>query len=348
MAGLRIAVKDLFDLKGMKTSFGNRALFEMSTLKTETAYAAQKLIDAGAIVVGKNKLSEFAYAGPWVTEHLDYLLPFNPRGDGYNTPGDSSGGSAAAVASYAWLDASMGSDTGGSVRGPAADNGVHGNRPTQDAVDLTGAMPLSPAMDTAGILARDTAVWSSICKVLYADNIQEYEGYPSVVLIDVSTAMDLKNTRKDDGFLAYTAAVSSFIDAVTGFLSGNNSTYSIDEAWNDTPPMDQTIGSFIGDVYRNLTTYEQWDKFGRDFVAEYKGIHNGAFPHMTWDTRKGWFYANESIDEDIHQEDLQLKRVVADWADENFLLRDNSTCSNAIYLRFHGNFPDYKQDISQK
>lgn len=348
LAGLRIAVKDLFDLKGMKTSFGNRALFETSTPKTETAYAVQKLIDAGAIVVGKNKLSEFAFAGPFVTEHLDYLLPFNPRGDGYNTPGDSSGGSAAAVASYAWLDASMGSDTGGSVRGPAVVNGVHGNRPTQDAVSLTGALPLSPAMDTAGILARDTAVWSSVCKVLYADEIQEYERYPSVVLVDKSTAMDLENPGTDGGSVAYAAAVSSFIDAVTEFLSGSTTTYSIDEAWNDAPPLDQPLGSFCSAVYSNLTTYEQWVEFGRDFIDEYGQGHDGALPHMSWSNRNGWFNANASIDEDIHRADLQLKRVVADWADENFLSRDDGTCSNAIYLAFNRNSPAYKQDVSQE
>lgn len=332
----------------MKTSFGNRALFEMSTRKTETAHAVQKLIDAGAIVVGKNKLSEFAFAGPYVTENIDYLLPFNPRGDGYNTPGDSSGGSAAAVASYAWLDASMGSDTGGSIRGPAAVNGVHGNRPTQDAVDLTGALPLSPAMDTAGILARDTGAWSRVCKVLYADRVQEYEEYPSVVLIERSTAMTLENPGTDDGSIAYAAAVSSFIDGVTRFLSGNSSTYSIDEAWTNTSPLGQTLGSFTSGVYTNLTTYEQWDVFGRDFVEEYEQKHEGIFPHMAWNIRNGWWNARDSIDEDVHQADLELKRVVADWADENFLTRDDDTCSNAIYLNFNMNYPAYKQDVSQK
>jgi Asp-tRNA(Asn)/Glu-tRNA(Gln) amidotransferase A subunit family amidase len=59
----------------MKTSFGNRALFEMSEIENTTAVAVQKLIDAGAVVVGKNKLSEFAYAGPNVVDHINYLLP---------------------------------------------------------------------------------------------------------------------------------------------------------------------------------------------------------------------------------------------------------------------------------
>ncbi|KAK5278633.1 hypothetical protein LTR20_005078 [Exophiala xenobiotica] len=137
-------------------------------IKSTTAVAVQKLIDAGAVVVGKNKLSEFAYAGPNVVDHIDYLLPFNPRGDGYNRPSDSSGGSGSAVASYDWLDASMGSDTGGSIRGPALTNGVMGNRPSTGAVDLSGAPPLvqghghqrPPGTNTTSNISIDR-IWNS-------------------------------------------------------------------------------------------------------------------------------------------------------------------------------------------
>ena len=178
LAGLRIAVKDLFDLRGMKTSGGNRALYEMGEPKSTTAVAVQKLMDAGAVIVGKNKLSEFAYAGGYHTDHIDYLLPFNPRGDGYNSPGDSSGGSGASVASYEWLDASLGSDTGGSIRGPASQNGVFGSRPSHGAVNMTGSLVLSNSMDTGGVLARDPKLWSRINKVLYSGFAKEYTNSP--------------------------------------------------------------------------------------------------------------------------------------------------------------------------
>lgn len=79
LAGVRLAVKDLYDLKGVKTSGGNRALFEMKSPANETAAAVQKPIYAGAVVIGKNKLSEFAFAGQYHLDHIDYLLPFNPR-----------------------------------------------------------------------------------------------------------------------------------------------------------------------------------------------------------------------------------------------------------------------------
>jgi Asp-tRNA(Asn)/Glu-tRNA(Gln) amidotransferase A subunit family amidase len=156
----------------------------MSDVKTSTATAVQVLIDAGAVVVGKNKLAEFAFASHFVTENVDYLLPFNPRGDGYNTPGASSGGSAAAVASYDRLDVTLGSDTGGSIRAPAFYNGVHGNRPSLGAVGMEGALPLSSTLDTAGTLARDPEIWSRVNRVLYGNLTDNFTSYPKMIIID--------------------------------------------------------------------------------------------------------------------------------------------------------------------
>ena len=103
-------MKDIFDIEGLKTSVGNRDFFDLYPLCTETASAIQRLIDAGAEVLGKSKLSSFA-AREEPTESVDYQAPFNPRGDGYQSPAGSSSGSAAAVSSYDWLDFAIGSDS---------------------------------------------------------------------------------------------------------------------------------------------------------------------------------------------------------------------------------------------
>ncbi|KAK7413375.1 hypothetical protein QQX98_007752 [Neonectria punicea] len=350
LAGVRIAVKYLYDLKGLKTSGGSRALFEISSVKNKTAAAVQKLINAGAVIIGKNKLSEFAFGGIYVTEHIDYLLPFNPRGDGYNSPSDSSGGSGASVASYEWLDASLGSDTGGSIRGPAAANGVHGNRPSQDAVDLTGALVLSTAMDTAGILARDPVIWSKVNKALYAGSIKDYRKYPKSIFIDPSSAEALATAEEQFPELA--AAATKFINSLSKLLSANASTFSIDEEWNKSSPtafIETPISSIVDNVYRNLTWYEQWNEFGKGFVEEYKDSHDGQFPHMVFGTRYGWMIANNTMARETHEQDLEYKKGVADWVTENFLLPDDETCSDAIYLYF--TTPDstfrYKPDVSR-
>ncbi|KAF5003629.1 hypothetical protein FDECE_9835 [Fusarium decemcellulare] len=347
LAGVRIGVKDLYDLKGLKTSGGNRALYEMSNVKNETAFAVQKLIDAGATVVGKNKLSEFAFAGAYVPEHIDYLLPFNPRGDGYQSPGDSSGGSAAAAASYDWLDASMGSDTGGSIRGPAAGNGAHGNRPTWGAVDLTGALPLSTAMDTSGMIARDPIVWSKINRALYAGTIKEYKLLPEIILLDPDSKQALSQLEEETPEIV--TAAENFLNSLSKILSANVTTFSIDKAWSRSAPDDFKAAPIAGlttAVYGNLTRYEQWTEFGKGYVEEYMDSHNGEFPHMTWGTRNGWLTANRTMNEETHKRDLKIKKGVQDWVGSHFLTSEDDTCSNAVYVYFNVPNKDYKPDVS--
>ena len=110
LAGIRIVVKDNFHLKGLKISLCNRAYYNTYPPSQQTAVCLQKLIDLGATILGQAKLNSF---GVWEepTEYIDYQAPWNPRGDGYQSPGGSSTGSGAAVAAYDWLDIGIGSDS---------------------------------------------------------------------------------------------------------------------------------------------------------------------------------------------------------------------------------------------
>ncbi len=159
LAGARLAVKDIFDVAGLRTGCGNRAFYTFNPPKNTTAPAIQRLLDGGAILVGKVKASQFANGETATDDWVDYHAPYNPRGEGYQDGSSSSTGSGTAVAAYPWLDYAVGSDTGGSMRGPAGANGVFGNRPSHGAVVLDDVMPLSPELDTAGIFARDAKTW---------------------------------------------------------------------------------------------------------------------------------------------------------------------------------------------
>lgn len=97
LAGVRLGVKDIFDIKGLKTSNGNRAWYHLYSAANTTSVAAQNLIDAGAVVVGKMKTSQFANGETATADWVDYHAPFNPRGDGYNDPSSSSAGPAAGI-----------------------------------------------------------------------------------------------------------------------------------------------------------------------------------------------------------------------------------------------------------
>ena len=152
LAGVRTGIKDIYDIAGVRTSDGNRAYYALYPPRNATALVVQQLIDAGAILVGKMKTSQFANGEVATADWVDYHEPFNPRGDGYQDTSSSSSGPGSGAGSYPWLDLTLGSDTGGSIRGPSQVQGVFGNRPTHGLVDLTGVMPLAPELDTAGFL----------------------------------------------------------------------------------------------------------------------------------------------------------------------------------------------------
>lgn len=152
LAGVRTGIKDIYDIAGIRTSDGNRAFYELYPPRNATAVPVQRLIDAGAILVGKMKTSQFANGEVATADWVDYHEPFNPRGDGYQDTSSSSSGPGSGIGSYPWLDLTLGSDTGGSIRGPSQVQGVFGNRPSHGLVPLTNTMPLAPELDTAGFL----------------------------------------------------------------------------------------------------------------------------------------------------------------------------------------------------
>lgn len=149
--GIPVALKDLIDVKGRPTTAGSPLLLDNQA--TADAECVLRLQEAGAIIVGKTHLVQFAL-GSWGTnEHMD--TPVNPHGNAGTTlvPGGSSSGSAVAVAAnlVPWA---LGTDTGGSVRVPAAFCGIVGFKPTIDAISRKGVFALSDSLDSVGILSR--------------------------------------------------------------------------------------------------------------------------------------------------------------------------------------------------
>src|ERR1041385_8228727 len=153
--GIPIGLKDLIDTAGIKTTCGS-ALFA-DRIPTEDADIVQRLKSAGAVLIGKQNMQEFAYGG---TSTSSYFGPVRNPWDPDRIAGGSSGGSAAAVASGMCFGA-IGTDTGGSVREPAAFCGIVGLKPTYGRVSTRGVFPLSISLDHVGPLCRnvtDTAL----------------------------------------------------------------------------------------------------------------------------------------------------------------------------------------------
>ena len=146
--GIPIGLKDLIDTAGIRTTCGS-ALFA-DRVPSEDADVVQRLKRAGAVLLGKQNLQEFAYGGTSASSHYGAVHnPWNLK----HIAGGSSGGSAAAVAAGMCF-AAIGSDTGGSIREPAAFCGIVGLKPTYGRVSTRGVFPLSWSLDHVGPLCR--------------------------------------------------------------------------------------------------------------------------------------------------------------------------------------------------
>jgi aspartyl-tRNA(Asn)/glutamyl-tRNA(Gln) amidotransferase subunit A len=149
LAGLPVSVKNLCDVRGETTLAGSKALDDAAPAK-EDAPVVARLRAAGAVIVGSTNMSEFAFSGVGVNPH--YGTPGNPA-DRKRVPGGSSSGAAVSVADQMAV-AALGTDTGGSVRIPAAVCGIVGFKPTARRVPIDGVVPLSTSLDSIGPLAN--------------------------------------------------------------------------------------------------------------------------------------------------------------------------------------------------
>ena len=151
LAGLAVSIKDLFDVAGQSTGAGSLILKD-APVATHDSVAVARLRRAGAAFVGRTNMSEFAFSGVGINPHFG--TPLNAAAtDVPRIPGGSSSGAALSVATGAAF-IGLGSDTGGSIRIPAALNGIVGFKNTARRVPATGALPLSSSLDTICALTR--------------------------------------------------------------------------------------------------------------------------------------------------------------------------------------------------
>ncbi|ACS59734.1 amidase [Rhizobium leguminosarum] len=159
--GIPIAWKDLFDMEGLPTTAGSVVLAKDMPAKRDAAVVAL-LRQAGMVAVGRTNMSEFAFSGLGINPH--YGTPVNPRGtDLPRIPGGSSSGAGVVVAA-GLVPVAMGTDTGGSVRIPAAFNGIVGYKATRGRHAMAGVYPLAKSLDSLGPLCRSVrdAVWIDV------------------------------------------------------------------------------------------------------------------------------------------------------------------------------------------
>jgi aspartyl-tRNA(Asn)/glutamyl-tRNA(Gln) amidotransferase subunit A len=173
LAGLPVSIKNLCDVAGETTLAGSKALDD-SAPATADAPVVARLRAAGAVIVGSTNMSEFAFSGVGFNPH--YGTPGNPA-DRKRVPGGSSSGAAVSVADRMAV-AALGTDTGGSVRIPAAACGIVGFKPTARRVPIDGVVPLSTSLDSIGPLANSVECCAIVDAVFAAEPISVPQAAP--------------------------------------------------------------------------------------------------------------------------------------------------------------------------
>jgi aspartyl-tRNA(Asn)/glutamyl-tRNA(Gln) amidotransferase subunit A len=198
--GISLAVKDLFDPAGLVTTYGS-SIFS-GHVPTETAEAVRRLEAAGYTNVGKTNLHEFAYGVTSMNPHYGWVP--NPVREGRIAGGSSGGSAAALVAGLA--DAALGTDSGGSIRIPAAFCGIVGFKPTYGLVSLDGCWPLAPSYDHAGPMARTVADCVAMMEAL----VPGFAPAPQPPLVDLRVAVSWLDDVSDGVRARVEAAAALF------------------------------------------------------------------------------------------------------------------------------------------
>lgn len=238
LAGLRLAVKDIYDVAGYRTGCGNPQKYQEASPASATAPAAQALLDSGARFVGKTQTDELAFSLMGLNAH--FPSPVNPAAPDRVTGGSSSGSAAAIAGGLA--DIAAGSDTGGSIRAPASFCGLIGLRTTHGCISLEGAMPLAPSLDTFGWFARDMVTYEKVGAVLLGDDLHNQELQRPLAL-DALDGLVL-GPREADEYRAMVRAVASVLGAPRTVASLSHSTDDL--YW----------------CFRKLQGYEAWQNHG--------------------------------------------------------------------------------------
>lgn len=278
LAGLTLAVKDIFDLAGYPTGAGNPAVRHWQGEKTQNAWAVQALLNAGARVVGKTHTDEFAYS--MNGENAHYGTPVNPRAPG-RIPGGSSSGSAAAVAG-GLSDIALGSDTGGSIRLPASYCGLIGLRPTHGRIAVDGVFPLCRSFDTVGWFAKDAATYLGVAEILLGPD----DGAPDITML--RPAIDVAEQVLGPDEELETDRCFSMLSAEVPF--GSPARISA-EGFAEWRPH-----------FRTIQAYEVWQDHGSFLAATRPAIGPGIRERLEW---------AETVSERQYQEAMASRRAIS-------------------------------------
>ena len=338
LMGVRVAVKDCFRVKGLKTSLCNSAYLDISEPAEVTAPLVDVLVQAGAQVLGMTKLSSLI-AKEEPSEAMDFSTAFNPRGDGYQCPAGSSSGSAVAIAACDWVDIAIGTDTSGSGRRPALANGVFQFRPSHDAVCLDGIVPIFLPWDTPCLFSRDITSFKDVLNLWYStlapspvSSLASYTAKPAAILYPT----DYFPVQNSD----QTKIIKSFALDLGKVLNVRVSEVSISAMWSEKPPeeaSDQSVQQFLKDAAVHTHFHDSYHSMS-EFRARYFNKYHKE-PEITSFMRWRW-QIGKQVTSAQYQEGLRRLTIYKEWF-LNVIMR-STECQSLLLLPIHNVEPNYR------
>lgn len=356
MAGDRVAIKDLFDIKGLQTSGGSQAWAQITPIANGTAPSIQRILDLGGVLVGKYKLAQFASgANPW--EWQDEQYPFNPRGDGWLTCSASSSGGGCSVAAYDWLDFAIGSDTGSSMRRPAAVSGTFGQRPSQGLMNLERVLPLGGATDTAGVFSRDPYKWIKFSKAWYDPslhqppnitglsplNVPDTLAFPKTIIYPTDY-LPLNNSAAEVILQNFIANLTTVFNMTVKKINFTETIQSIDPP--DNAPFINSLTYLISASLGVINSWSAWDIIGSVLTSTWAARFSGRFPPIDPARRSVWKSFNTTkYNPTTYAHALVEKNAAVEWWESSFQPTTPESCSENVFLYDigTGGLPSYRE-----
>jgi len=235
------------------------------------------------------------------------------------------------MASYPWLDFAVGSDTGGSMRGPAGANGVYGNRPSHGAVSTADVMPLSPALDTLGIFSRDAKLWAAAGHWWY-QNFTSYSAFPKNILFPVD-AFGSSYLSEPPAAGTAAATFNTFIGKLETFLGTKRTEMNLTAMWLQSMPsnVSASLGEMLYTTYPTLITMDQTSLLADPFIADYAAANGGRKPFIDPAPLTRWNYG-WSLPAEAYTEGIANKTTFMNWFADEVVPYAPDTCSESIFL----------------
>ncbi|PVH74988.1 amidase signature enzyme [Cadophora sp. DSE1049] len=313
LSGLRLAIKDIYDLKGVRTGCSVRDFLCLYPPANESAVSIQKLVNYGAVPIGKTKTTQFA-SGEGTMDWVDYQCSFNPRGDRYQATSMSSVGSAAGLASYDWIDSSLGTDTFGSILWPAASQGLFGLRPTHKILDNSGVLRLSEHLDTVGHFSRSVDDFFTLGQAWFKGTAQHPFQLPKTILFPTQFWEPYQTEW-------FSPIVEKFIQDLERVLGTQRIMHDIETDWASTtlPPCDIPLKEYLATTLSTIQLYDCYHnnaKFRNDFETA-----NGHSPYVNPMIRFKW-NLGARLSKECYEDALERKRIFNDFLSSNVFKPD--------------------------